>query len=135
MLLHNGSLILLDTESGEVRGSVDSAGGAKAAPMVDPWNGCMWLAQYLGPGAGSDLVICAPPGEPPNFASNAGGPLEISNGQKHNRRVLSIRNSPAEDLALSCKARPGSLILSGIGSILAPPAFWICIACMPVSIV
>ena len=43
---------------------MDLCGGAKAAPVVDPWIGCVWLAQYLGPGAGSELVICAPLGEP-----------------------------------------------------------------------
>ena len=48
---------------------MDSSGGAKAAPVVDPWIGFLWLAQYLGPGAGSDLVICAPLGEPPKLST------------------------------------------------------------------
>ena len=91
---------------------MDSSGGAKAAPVVDPWIGFLWLAQYLGPGAGSDLVICAPLGEPPKLSTQCSEYIEISNVQKCTYTVLSICTAMQTALASSCKAQPGSLLLS-----------------------
>ena len=91
---------------------MDSCGGAKAAPVVDPWIRCVWLAQYLGPGAGSDLAIYAPLGELRKLRTQCSEYIEISNVQDYTYRVLSICTALRKALAFSRKAHPVSLLPS-----------------------
>lgn len=57
--VHSGTLEFLDTQTSQIRGSVTCCGELKAAPAVDPWDGCVWIASH-----GCEMIVCKAPGTP-----------------------------------------------------------------------
>lgn len=53
----DGRLHFLDVATGAIAGKCDLAGDARAAPVIDPWDGDVWLPTH-----GRRLLVCRPPG-------------------------------------------------------------------------
>jgi len=56
--LLGGDMVFLDSVTGQIRCSASCCGELKAAPAVDPWDGCIWIVSH-----GCQLTICTSSGE------------------------------------------------------------------------